>query len=389
MIFLLGALTASSALSIDIYLPALPVIAGDFGTDVGNVQRSLSAYFIGMALGQLFYGPLSDRVGRRWPLLAGAMLAAAAALSSGFSPSTEWLIGSRFMEALGGCAGVVIGRAVVSDRYAATDAARIFSLLMLVLGIAPLMAPMAGAVLLEYLGWRAIFVVIAIFFVAQVVAAALWLPETRTKKMQAASRAEKVATSYIACITDRPVLGFVLAAACNGGAFFTYLAASPELFIDHYGLSARGFSLIFAFNSCGIIIGSQINRWLLLRYTPQTLIAIPAVLAVGVAALFVVATLIGVASVWVTALLLFLMMSTFGVMSGNCMALALARMPQRGGAISALLGSAMFGLGGMISALATLLPFPTPLRISIVLLAGFICVAAALRWLAGIRLWRA
>lgn len=389
MIFLLGALTASSALSIDIYLPAIPAIAGDFGTSVGHVQRSLSAYFIGMALGQLFYGPLSDRIGRRTPLLAGAALGMAAALLSGFSPSADRLIAARFLEALGGCAGVVIGRAVVSDRYDARDAARIFSMLMLVLGIAPLLAPMAGAILLDYLGWRAIFVAIALFFAAQTIAVALWLPETRTRAMQTISRAEKVITSYKACLTDRKVLGFVLAGACNGGAFFTYLATSPALFISHYGLSPRAFSLIFALNSAGLIIGSQVNRWLLLHYSPQTLVRTSALFAFAAGTLFVATVLAGLARVEVAILLLFLALSTYALISGNCTALALARMPQRGGAISALLGSAMFGVGGLISAAATALPVAPPLRVALVLLAGFGGMVAALHWLAGIRQWRA
>lgn len=387
LILLLGSLTASGAMAIDLYLPALPTIAADFGTSVGQVQTSLSAYFIGMAFGQLVYGPLSDRIGRRLPLIAGSLLAMTGAIFSGFSISAEWLIASRLLESLGGCAGAVVARAVVSDRYNATDSAKIFSTLMLVLGVAPLLAPTLGALLLDAFGWQSIFLVLAAFAAGQAIAVYFFLDETRSPAMAAASRREKVWRSYATAIGDRRVAGIVLAGAANGGAFFTYLAGSAELYISHYGISPQLFGIIFALNSVGLVAGSQVNRLLLLHLPPARILTWASIGALLGAGLWLGAAAAGLATIWVTTAFLFAIMSTYGLVAGNSLALALSRMPQRGGAISALNGAASFGFGGLASSTAALLPLETPLRIALVVFIGLACAVTALLVMARVRQW--
>lgn len=387
-ILLLGALTATGAMSIDLYLPALPTIAEDFGTSVVHVQGSLSAYFVGMALGQLVYGPLSDRIGRRKPLIAGVFLAMLGAISSGFSTGADWLIASRLVESLGGCAGVVVARAVVSDRYDTVEAAKIFSTLMLVLGMAPLLAPSLGAALLGIAGWRAIFAVLAVFSLLLMVAVILWLPETRSPAMAAASRDEKVWRSYAACFGDRRILGLVLAGACNGGALFVYIASSAALFISHFGVSAQMFGIIFAVNSIGLIGGSQWNRLLLHHFPPQRIVAMASVFALAISTLLLLAALSGFATLWITTALLFAILSTYGLVGSNSMALALSRMPERGGSISALIGSAAFGVGAVASATISMLPLEPPLRVAVGLFVGLAGAMLALSLLVRVREWR-
>src|SRR5690606_5023771 len=165
-------------LAIDFYLPAFPAIARDFSTDVEHVQLSLAAYFIGLALGQLLYGPLADRYGRRWPLLVGVTLFTLASLACALAPTLDWLIAARFVQALGGCAGIVVNRAVVRDSCEPVQAAKVFSQLMLVMGLAPILAPLVGGLLMNAYGWHSIFVALTLFSATCGVAVALWLPET-------------------------------------------------------------------------------------------------------------------------------------------------------------------------------------------------------------------
>lgn len=384
---LLGALTATGALATDMYLPAIPGIAADFGEPAGRVQSTMSAFFLGMALGQLVYGPLSDRIGRRKPLLAGTFLACVGAILSGLSQSANMLIASRFLESLGCCAGVVVARAIVGDRYGARDAARVFSTLMLVLAVAPLLAPTLGATLLTVGGWRFIFAILAVFAFLLGVAVFLRLTESRSAEMQLQSRRESVWQSYSAALSDRRVLGFVAAGACNGGAFFTYLAGSAVLFIQWFGLSPRSFAIIFALNALGLVLASQLNRLLLRRYPPHRIVDRASIFTVAIAGIFLLVALFGMHDPWIATGLLFLALSGYGLVTGNSTALALSRMPQRSGAISALIGASVFGFGAVVSAASTLLPVDPPVRIGLALLLGLAGTLVALRSLARVQHW--
>ncbi len=388
-VLLLGALTAFGAVSIDLYLPALPGIAQDFGVSMGAVQGTMSAFFIGMALGQLIYGPLSDRIGRRTPLLIGAVIYTLASLACAMAPSLEALIVGRFAQALGACAGVVVARAVVSDRFDTVESARLFSLLFLVLGVAPLLAPTLGAVLLQVAGWRAIFFVLAGFGLLIGTAVAFGLPESRTQATADQAADESAMRSYREVGKSPQLMGFLLAGAFNGAALFTYISSSPGLFIGHFGVTPLVFGWIFAGVAAGLIASTQLNRALLRRYTPIQLMRVGSLGAVGFSLLFVALAMAGVASLAVSISLLFAALASYGFVTANSMALALSLMPTRAGAISALIGSSSFAFGAVATGLLGLWPTPGPLPMAIGMAIGFLGCWASLQFLARIGRWTA
>ena len=389
LVLLLGALTAFGAVSIDLYLPALPAIAADFAVKIGAVQATMSAFFIGMAIGQLVYGPLSDRIGRRPPLLIGAAIYTLASLGCAMAPSLEALIVGRFAQALGACAGVVVARAVVSDRFDTVESARLFSLLFLVLGVAPLLAPSLGAVLLHVSGWRAIFFVLAGFGLAIGVAIALRLPESRTQATADQAADESAVRSYLEVLKTRRLMGFLLAGAFNGAALFTYISSSPVLFIGHFGVSPLVFGWIFAGVAVGLIGSSQVNRALLQRFAPTQLMQAGSTAAVGFSLLLVAFAVSGAASLAVCVLLLFLSLASYGFVVSNSMALALSLMPTRAGAISALIGSSSFAFGAIATGLLSLWPAPGPLPMALGMAFGFVGCWLSLHFLARISRWNA
>jgi len=370
-ILLAGSLTAFGAVSIGFYLPALPAIAAEYGASTAAAQMTMSAFLAGMAIGQLGFGPLSDRVGRRPPLLAGILLYTLVSLALAFAPSIQALAFGRFAQGLAACAGVVIARAIIRDRFDTTESARLFSLTFLVLAIAPMLAPTVGAWLMGLFGWHSIFLVLALFGLLVGVAVFFRLPESRTAATAAQAAAESPLGSYRAALSDRRVLGYVGAGALNGASLLTYVAGSPALFISHFGQPPSAFGWIFALNALGLIIASQLNRHLLTRLAPDWIARRGALAAMGFSALLLVLALMGLAGLWVTMALLFLGLGSYGFVSSNSSALALGAMPQRAGAISALIGAGSFAFGAAASALTAPFAADGPLAIATGMAAGF------------------
>jgi DHA1 family bicyclomycin/chloramphenicol resistance-like MFS transporter len=370
-ILLAGALTAFGAVSIDLYLPALPAIAAEFGASTASAQLTMSAFLAGMAIGQLGFGPLSDRVGRRPPLIAGTFLYTAVSLALVFAPSMAALTFGRFVQGLAACAGVVIARAVIRDRYDTTESARLFSLTFLVLAVAPMLAPTAGAGIMALFGWNALFLALALFGLVVGVAVLLFLPESRSAATAAQAAGESAWASYRAALSNRQVLGYVGAGALNGAALFTYVAGSPALFIAHYGQPPSAFGWIFALNALGLVATSQLNRRLLTRLSPARVARWGSLFACAFALLLLVLAAIGLAPLPVTMALLFLGLGSYGFVSANSSALALGAMPLRAGAISALIGAGSFTFGAAASALTA--PFGTqgPLAMATGMALGF------------------
>ncbi|QMW22957.1 multidrug effflux MFS transporter [Sandaracinobacteroides saxicola] len=381
-ILLLGCLTAFGAISIDLYIPALPTIAQAFATDTGHVQLSMSVFFLGMAVGQLIYGPLSDRIGRRPPLLIGCTVYALASLLCAAAPSLEWLIAGRLAQALGACAGLVVARAIVRDRYDTVEGARLFSLLTLVLAVAPMLAPSLGGLLLHVSGWRSIFIVLALF--GGLLGLAVWrrLEESRSSLTAATAAAESPLSSYAALFRNRRLIGFLLAGAFNGAALFTYVAGASPVFLGHYGVSTATFGWIFAVNAAGLIAASQVNRWLLGRYPPARIIAIGSIGSSLGGLLLVALALTGAGGMAGMMAALFVTLTSYGFVSTNSTALALAQDPARAGAISAMIGGASFGFGAVASSTAAALYDGTPLAMAAVMAAGFAFSSLALFGLA-------
>ncbi|WP_181160136.1 multidrug effflux MFS transporter [Sandaracinobacter neustonicus] len=382
-ILLAGALTAFGAVSIDFYLPALPDIARHFGATAAAAQLTMSAFLAGMAIGQLGWGPLADRVGRRPPLLAGILIYTLASLALTRVPGIEALSAGRFVQGLGASAGLVIARAVIRDRYDTIESARLFSLTFLVLAIAPMLAPTAGAWLLAHAGWESIFLVLAAFGLIVGVSVLFGLPESRSAATAEQAAGETPLQSYAAALKNRRVLAFVGAGAFNSAALFTYVSASPALFIEHYRQPPSAFGGIFALNALGLVIASQLNRAALSRWHPAVVARWGSAAALGFATLLLLLSLAGVDSMIVTMGFLFFGLGSYGFVSANASALALGAMPQRAGSISGLIGAGAFLFGALASAITAPFAASGPLPMAAAMAMGFLgamlCIRLAIR----------
>ena len=383
-VILLGSLTAFAAMSIDMYLPSLPSIGKTFHTSTGAAQGTLASFFIGLAVGQFFYGPASDRWGRRWPLFFGVAVYVAASAACALAPSLEALIAARFLQALGGCAGPVIARAVVRDRFGHRQSARILSQLMLVMGLAPILAPIAGGALLSLGGWRVIFWILAAFGAVVGVWMFFALAETRSAATAAQARDESPLRAYLSLIRNRALVGYGLAGAFNSAALFAYITASPALLIGVYHIPAAAFGWVFGINAVGLIAMSQVNAHLLRRHMPQTIVMASRPLAIGCAAVLALAAFTGWGGMWGVLIPLFFVVASFGLVGANTQATALNIDPIRAGSISALLGGIGFGAGALVAGLTGALQDGTARPMAAVILAAILASTASLR-LAGLR----
>ena len=350
-ILLLGSLTAFGAVTIDLYLPTLPAIARDYGTSAAAVQLTLSTFFVGMALGQLFFGPLSDRIGRRPTILIGCAVYVAASLFCALAPTIEALVAGRFFQALGCCAAMVTCRAIVRDRYDHRDSARIFSLLMLVLAIAPLLAPTVGGWIAAAAGWHAVFYAFVAVGVAISAAVGLRLDESRSAATAQAARGQDVLSAYARLLGHKRLIGYLLVGAANGATLFSYIAASPDLVVNSWGFSESQFGLVFAAIAVGVVGSSQVNRLLLKHRSPDAILAWA---TLGAAAAGVALWLVALfdAPVPVVLAAVFVALSSNGLIAANASAGALNVDPLWAGAISGLMGGINFGMGAAASALA-------------------------------------
>ncbi|MGE7957457.1 multidrug effflux MFS transporter [Pseudomonas sp. NPDC089530] len=353
-ILILGALSAFGPLAIDFYLPAFPAMALAFGTDEKHVQLTLAAYFLGLSIGQLAYGPVADRFGRRIPLLAGVGLFTLASLACAYAPSLEWLIGARFVQALGGCAGMVISRAVVSDKCDAVGSAKVFSQLMLVMGLAPILAPMLGGLLVNLYGWQSIFIMLTLFSALAGLAVALGLPESLPAHVprQPLSGALR---QYGRLLADRVFLGHALTGGIAIAGMFAYIAGSPFVFIKLYGVPAEHFGWFFGINAGGFILVAQLNARLLAKRGPAFLLARTVwVYLLGGLALLVVSSL-RPAQLWPLLVPLFICIASLGCIIPNASACAMNGQGARAGSASAMLGCLQFSVAAGAAALVGVL----------------------------------
>ncbi|WP_439859760.1 multidrug effflux MFS transporter [Pseudomonas sp. MBLB4136] len=350
LLLILGALCAFGPLAIDFYLPSFPTLARAFATDVEHVQLSLAAYFVGLALGQLVYGPLADRFGRRRPLLVGVLLFGLASLACALASSLETLIAARFVQALGGCAGMVVTRAVVRDLCDPITSAKVFSQLVLVMGIAPILAPLAGGLLLSSLGWQSIFLCLALFAALCMLAVALWLPETLSQEAAPASLSG-VLGEYRRLLGDRPFIGHALTGGLSIAGMFAYIAGSPFVFIELYGVPAAHYGWLFGSNAAGFILAAQLNAWLVARHGPGYWLRRLVWFYLACSLALLVVALGQPAALWPLLLPLFGCIASLGVLLPNSTACAMAGQGRHAGSASALLGSLQFAIAASAAAL--------------------------------------
>ena len=379
LVTLLGALTALGPLAIDMYLPSLPTIGAELHASAAQTQSTVATFLAGMAIGQLLYGPASDRFGRKPPILLGLVIYVAASAACMLATSAPMLIGLRFVQALGACSGAVVSRAIVRDRFDHTDTARMLSLMVLIMGLAPVFAPLLGGALLAIGGWRSIFGVMVAFGAALSLAALLRLKESRSAETEAHARSEHPIRAYISLLTQRRLVGYALAGALNGATLFTYISSSPEVLIGGYGISPQAFGWVFGVNGVGFVVASQLNRRLLRRWSPDEVLRGASNSAIVCAVLLTAAAVTGLGERWSVLPLLFLVLGSYSLMQGNTMAGALNIDPRRAGSISALMGAASFATGAVAAWIAGALHDGTPRPMAAVMLVCLIGSAVALR----------
>ncbi|MER5398679.1 multidrug effflux MFS transporter [Streptomyces sp. NPDC002599] len=350
----LGGLTATPPLAMDMYLPSLPEVTGSLHAPAATVQLTLTACLAGMALGQLVVGPMSDRWGRRRPLLGGLAVYVLATALCALAPGIGLLVAFRLVQGLAGAAGIVIARAIVRDLYDGVAMARFFSTLMLISGVAPVVAPLIGGQILRFTDWRGVFVVLTAVGIALTVLVWARLPETLAPADRHGGGVGEALRAMRRLLADRVFTGYMLAGGFTFAALFAYISASPFVIQDLYGASPQTFSLLFGVNSVGLVIAGQINGKLLVGR-----VALEKVLATGLALVVLAATAlllmstgafgrVGLAPV---AAALFVLMSAMGLALPNTQTLALMRVRHTAGSASALLGTSSFLVGAVASPL--------------------------------------
>ncbi len=377
-ILILGAMTAIGPLSIDMYLPALPRLAQDLSTGASQAQLTLSACLLGLGLGQVIAGPLSDSLGRKLPLVVGLLGYSLVSLLCALAPSVTALTILRAVQGATGAAGVVIANAIVRDLHSGAAAARFFSTLMLVTGLAPILAPILGAQILRFGSWRGVFLVLTIVGVLLALAVGFGLKETLPQSYRKPLGLGDVFSTFLWLLRDPSFTGYALANGLCTAGMFAYISGYPFVIQGIYELSPQAFSLMFGLNAVGLIALSQVNGRLVERYSPKRLLHT----AMVVSLLAVMALLL---SVWLDLGLLgvvvpvLIFISSLGVINPNTAALALSGHPEAAGSASALLGLARFLLGSLTSPLvgvagpSTAVPFA--LVIAACVLLGSITVA--------------
>ncbi len=381
LVILLGSMTAFGPMAIDMYLPSLPTIGASLHATAAQTQATMGAFLSGMAIGQFFYGPASDRIGRKAPVLLGAGVFAVASVVCANATSIEMLLGARFLQALGACSGAVVARAIVRDLFNHTETARMLSLLTLVMGLAPILAPLLGGFLLTIGGWQANFLVQMAFGLAVGAATLFQLKESRSEATAIQAKAENPFQAYGILIRQRRLIGYTLAGALNGAALFTYVSSSPELLIKTFGISPQMFGWAFGLNAVGIIGGGQVNRYVLRTFTPDQVLRAASLSAALVAIALALAAFAGLGAVYILPLL-FLLLSSFGFMQGNTMAGALNVDPLKAGSISALMGGVSFASGALASTAAGIFHDGTARPMALTILVAVLGSALTLRLLA-------
>ncbi|MFC8763595.1 Bcr/CflA family multidrug efflux MFS transporter [Streptomyces sp. NPDC057193] len=386
----LGGLTALPPLSMDMYLPALPEVTGALHAPAATIQLTLTACLAGMALGQLVVGPMSDRWGRRRPLLIGMIVYALATAVCALAPTAELLIGFRLLQGLAGAAGIVIARAVVRDLYDGVEMARFFSTLMLISGVAPIIAPLIGGQILRITDWRGVFHVLTVIGVLLTVVVWRFLDETLPPERRHEGGVGQALRTMRGLLADRVFAGYMLTGGLAFAALFAYISASPFVVQEIYGASPQTFSLLFGLNSIGLVAVGQINGKLLVgRVSLDKALGwgLGTIVLASLALLLMTSGVFGEVGLVPVAAGLFVLMSAMGLAMPNTNAQALMRTPHAAGSASALLGTTSFLVGAVASPLVGMAGEHTAVPMAVVQLS---CAVLAVACFLGLcRPWRA
>jgi DHA1 family bicyclomycin/chloramphenicol resistance-like MFS transporter len=368
IILILGALATISPFSIDMYLPGFPAIAKDLNTSISQVQLSLTSYLVGISAGQLLYGPLLDRFGRKSPLYVGLVIYLLASLACAFTTSVESLIAMRFLQALGGCAGMVAAQALVRDLFPVNKTAQVFSLITLVIAVSPMVAPTVGGYVTAAFGWHAVFIILAIITAIILLGVHFALPEGKQPDPSMSLRPKPVLNNFLTVLKQPQFLVYALVGGVATAAPFAYIAGSADVFMNIYHVSEQVYGWIFAFLASAMIGSTQLNHFLLKRFKSQQIINFTLVYQSVVGVLLVLGTLYGWYGMYSLILLMFVFLTGQGLTNPNATALSLAPFSKHAGSASALMGSFRMAMGGLVSAMVSVLHNNTALPMVIVMM---------------------
>lgn len=353
VILILGALSTISPFAIDMYLPGFPVIAADLDTTIAHVQLSLTSYFIGIAAGQLLYGPLLDRFGRKKPLFIGLAVYVAASIGCAVTNTADALIAMRFIQALGGCVGMVAAQTFVRDLFPIDKSAQAFSWMTLVVAVSPMIAPTVGGYLIGLAGWHSVFIALAVVTVIILWLAYKILPDGRPANRELSLKPKAVLSSFYEVARHPRFVMYCLGGGLISAAPFAYIAGSADVFMNLHHLSEKEYGWVFALIG-GVIIGStQINHFLLRRFTSEQIIRVTVLYQIIVGAVLIIGALIAWFSVTALIVLIALFLAAHGITNTNATALSLAPFSKNTGSAASLLGSFRMAMGGVTSALVS------------------------------------
>jgi len=380
---ILGLITAIGPFAVDMYLPALPAIGTDLGTAPDTVMLSLTSYFIAFGLFQIIFGTVSDMYGRKAPLYAGIGLFVIAGIGCALATNIETLVALRFLQGIGGAAGIIVPRAIVRDMYSGVEEVKMFSMLMLVFSVSPLLAPLAGSFIVEDLGWPAIFWALTIAGMAGIVLLMTLVEETLPKEKRIKADFSALKAAYKTLFADKAFLGMTLAGAFSITAFFIYLGNSPFVLSDHYGLSERQYSLAFSANALAFFAAAQCNEYLGKRFGMHAVMIPAAIGFASIMTLLGVLFFLGFDSFWLMAGLLFLGFSFVGILMPTIMVLALEDHGAIAGTAASLMNTVQLMIGaaaiGISGALMDGTPQPMIYGITGAALATLVCTVVTFK----------
>lgn len=383
-ILILGLLSAIGPLSIDMYLPGFQSIANDLKTSVPRIQLSLTSFFIGVASGQLIYGPLLDRYGRKKPLIVGLIIYVIASIACALTNSADHLIVFRFIQALGSCAGLVAARAMVRDYFRSSETAKIFSLLMLVIGISPILAPTIGGFIIKQWNWHGIFILLALITTFILLAVLFMLPESRGPNKQLSLKPKPIARGFWTVFRTRAFYVNALAGGISSSGLYAYLAGSPFVLMELYDVSEQQYGWIFAIIATALVTASQLNSFLLRTRSSDDIAKIALLLQSLTGLVLFSLTAMHVINLPGTIILIFTFLGCQGFIFPNTSAAALNPFDKSAGSASALLGCIQLGMGAMSSALVSLFHNDTALPMAGIM-ASCAILSTSILWLLPIK----
>ncbi len=351
IILILGLLSAIGPFSIDMFLPGFPAIAKDLAVSVDMVAYSLASFFIGVCVGQIICGPLLDRFGRKIPLCVGLLIYLLASIGCILSKTVEMLIIMRFFQALGGCVGMVAPRAIIRDLFPVEENAKIFSLMILILGVSPILAPSAGSYLIAHFGWHSVFITLLIITILILLAVIFFLPESKQPDTQYSLKPAPILKKFYQVLKIRQFRVYALTGALSSAGLFAYLSGSPFVFMNLFGTTAQQYGIIFSIIASGLITCSQLNNFLLRKYTSAQISIVTLAVQTSIGILLFLGTLLGRLHLYSTIALMSIFLSCQGFTFPNSSALSMAPFTKNAGSASALMGALQMGFGALASAL--------------------------------------